>query len=55
MEMAVCMFVHVLSVFLFVCVRLRVGCGGKGMARKALSKKIFQKHFALVTLTRAVD
>lgn len=56
MEMAVCMFVHVLSVFLFVCVTVcRVGCGGKGMARKALSKKIFQKHFALVTLTRAVD
>ena len=37
------------SVFLCECV------GWRRMDRKALSKKIFQKHFASVTLTRAVD
>ena len=35
--------------------RERECVGRKRMDRKALSKKIFQKHFTSVTLTRAVD
>lgn len=42
MEMAARVFVH-------VCV------DGEKQGGKALSKKIFQKHFASVTLMRAVD